>query len=157
LSKYLYIFVLYGLLLGCTTTEETEPVPPPPQLLATSTLPFEQTAPSPPEPVKPVVPPIQVKWLDVDILARYPVVVNVITELEFANDCVQIVAVSEKREGDKFIVHFHDKQASPPCPTTPTEYIVPLNTAQLTSGVYMLEVNGVETAFELLTSSSKSL
>lgn len=156
MSKYYIHAILFGLLVGCTTTEETEPTSTVPKLASTSP-PMQTTSTSKPEPTKPIAPPIRVKWLDVDILARYPVVVNLITELEFANDCVQIVAVSEKREGDKFIIHFHDKLASPPCHPTPTEYIVPLDTTQLEAGVYTLEVNGVQTAFELLTSDLKSL
>jgi uncharacterized protein YgiM (DUF1202 family) len=94
-----------------------------------------------------------VQSVEIQILESFPVQVNAIARGQFPDSgCTTIAGASQSRSGNTFTVMLTtkvDPNALCSQVITPFEYVVSLDVSSLLPAQYIVNVNGVETSFEL--------
>lgn len=94
-----------------------------------------------------------VQSVEIQILESFPVQVNAIARGQLPDaGCTTIAGVNQSRSGNTFTVTLTtrvDPNAMCAQVITPFEYTIPLDVSSLLPAPYMVNVNGVETSFEL--------
>ena len=107
----------------------------------------------PPEPQTPPVTKADVQNVEIQILESFPVQVNAIARGQFPDSgCTTIAGASQSRSGNTFTVTLTtktDPNALCSQVITPFEYPISLDVSSLLPAQYIVNVNGVETSFEL--------
>jgi inhibitor of cysteine peptidase len=97
-------------------------------------------------------PPSYVKAIEVFLLESFPVQANVLVTVALPNSCKVVDGVTEERNDNTFKLELHiSEQTKANClPQSQSfEQIIPLDLANLTAGIYTVEVNGQSQEFEL--------
>ena len=89
--------------------------------------------------------------IDILILESFPVQINVIAKGYLPDPCTEISEVLQEREGNTFFITIKTYRSPGTCiqVITPFEVIIPLDVYGLPAGSYTVDVNGVQTTFDL--------
>jgi hypothetical protein len=94
-----------------------------------------------------------VQTVEIQILESYPLQVNAIARGYLPDaGCTTISGAGQSRTGNRFTVTVttkYDAQVFCAQGLTPFEYVIPLEVGSLLPGTYIVNVNGVETSFQL--------
>lgn len=97
-------------------------------------------------------PPSYVKAIEVFLLESFPAQANVLVTVDLPTNCSVIEGVTEELTNNTFKLELQiSEQRKANCLTQPQsfEQIIPLDLANLTAGIYTVEVNGKSQEFEL--------
>ncbi|WP_353572231.1 hypothetical protein [Candidatus Albibeggiatoa sp. nov. BB20] len=104
-------------------------------------------------PIKPNQQQVPIKALNIMVLSEFPVQVNVAVVVEFKDNCTNVNDIYQNQRGDVFLIEMLEtRQKQPQCKTQTilSEYIIPLDVKNLSSGHYTVYVNQKRGHFELL-------
>jgi len=89
--------------------------------------------------------------IDILILESFSVQINVIVRGNLPDPCTEIYQVTQKKEGNTFFITIKTYRPPGPCiqVLAPFEVKIPLNVYGLPAGTYTVDVNGVQTTFDL--------
>jgi hypothetical protein len=106
-----------------------------------------------PPPETPPITKADVQSVEIQILESFPVQANAIAHGQLPDaGCTTIAGVSQSRSGNTFTVTLTtklDPNALCSQVITPFEYVIPLDVSSLLPAQYIVNLNGVEAAFEL--------
>jgi len=92
-----------------------------------------------------------VEEIEIVILESFPVQVQVIASGNLPDPCTEIYEINQEREENTFFVSIKTYRPPGPCiqVLAPFEVKIPLNVYGLLAGTYTVDVNGVQTTFDL--------
>jgi len=96
---------------------------------------------------------VTIKDLNIIMLPDFPVQINVAVMVELKDSCSTINEIYQNQLGDTFSIEILEtRQTQQSCKAEPilTEYVIPLDVRNLSSGHYILYVNQRREHFELL-------
>ena len=106
-----------------------------------------------PPPETPPATQADVQSVEIQILESFPVQANAIARGQLPDaGCTTIAGVNQSRSGNTFTVTLTtkvDPNAMCSQVITPFEYVIPLDVSSLLPAQYIVNINGVETSFEL--------
>jgi inhibitor of cysteine peptidase len=89
--------------------------------------------------------------IEILILESFPVQINVIASGNLPDPCTEISEVLQEKEGNAFFITIKTYRSPGFCiqVLAPFEEIIPLEVYGLPAGTYTVDVNGVQTTFDL--------